>query len=231
MSETGILSRDTTYRNTNTEREADVISVLIVDDHQVVREGLRRMLSLERGIQVVGEAGSGEDAVARAISMTPDVITMDLKMPGMDGITATRLIKEKAPECGILMLTLYAEDYIKEAIEAGASGYLLKDSDSDQIVAAIRQVYQGLCPIAPSLTKELVTEFARLSRNTRSIILTRRQREVLRLVAEGVSGKEIGNSLYISASTVKREIRNILARLGVGDRAQAVSEAIKRNLI
>jgi DNA-binding NarL/FixJ family response regulator len=231
MLETGILSRDYIYKNTQGEKKTEVIKVLIVDDHQVIREGLRRMLSLEKDIQVVGEASNGEEAVAKAVSFAPDVITMDLKMPGMDGITATRMIKGKMPNCEILMLTLYAEDFVKEAIEAGASGYLLKDSDCEQIVIAIRQVCQGLCPIAPSLTRELVTEFARLSRNAQTIILTRRQKEILRLVAEGISGKEISNHLYISTSTVKREIRNILTRLGVADRAQAVSEAIKRNLI
>jgi len=231
MAETGILTRDITNKPGRHEEKSDTINVLIVDDHYVVREGLRRMLSLEHDIQIVGEAFNGEDAVTKAIELVPDVITMDLKMPGMDGITATRLIKGKVPECGILMLTLYAEDYMREAIEAGASGYLLKDSDSNQIVMAIRQVYHGLCPIAPSLTREMVTEFARLSRNVQSVILTRRQKEVLRLVAEGVSGKEISNNLFISPSTVKREIRMIIARLGVTDRAQAVSEAIKRNLI
>lgn len=227
---TGTITGDAIHKN-NGRSKNDIIKVLIVDDHQVVREGLRRMLSKEKDIQVVGEATSGEEAVLKTLALSPDVVTMDLKMSGMDGIAATRQIKEKNPGTDVLMLTLYAEDYVKEAIEAGASGYLLKDSDCDQIAYAIRQVRQGLCPIAPSLTRELVTEFARLSRNTRSMVLTRRQREILRLVAEGISGKEISNLLYISPSTVKREIRGILARLGVTDRAQAVSEAIKRNLI
>lgn len=230
MMATGMITRDSVHNNQK-NRKNDIIKVLIVDDHQVVREGLRRMLAMERDIQVVGEAGNGEEAVMKTLALEPDVVTMDLKMPGMDGIAATRMIKEKAPGSDVLMLTLYAEDYVKEAIEAGASGYLLKDSDCDQIAHAIRQVQQGLCPIAPSLTRELVTEFARLTRNAQSMVLTRRQREILRLVAEGISGKEISNLLYISPSTVKREVRNILARLGVSDRASAVSEAIKRNLI
>jgi DNA-binding NarL/FixJ family response regulator len=152
-------------------------------------------------------------------------------MPGMDGIVATREIKQIAPDIDILMLTLYAEDYVKEAIEAGASGYLLKDSDCEQITKAIHQVYDGLCPIAPSITRELVTEFAKLSRTSHASILTRRQTDILRLIAEGISGKEISNQLFISASTVKREIRSILHKLEVSDRAQAVSEAIKRKLI
>lgn len=218
-------------KNSREGTETDVIQVLVVDDHQVVREGLRRMLEMQKGIQVVGEASSGEEAIAKTIALNPDVVTMDLKMPGMDGIVATREIKQRAPDVGILMLTLYAEDYVKDAIEAGASGYLLKDSDCEQITRAIHQVHDGLCPIAPSLTRELVTEFARLSRTSQASILTRRQTEILKLVAEGISGKEIGNQLFISTSTVKREIRNILHKLEVNDRAQAVSEAIKQKLI
>ena len=212
-------------------KESPTIRVLIVDDHPVVREGLRRMLELGEGIHVVGEASSGEEAIAKAVSFAPDVITMDLKMPGMDGITTTSEIKQRLPEANILMLTLYAEDFVKEAIEAGASGYLLKDSDCEQIAKAIYQVYDGLCPITPSLTRALVTEFAMLSRNNRSSILTKRQKEVLTLISEGMSDKEIGSRLFISTSTVKREIRHILGKLKVNDRAQAVCEAIKRKLI
>jgi two-component system response regulator DegU len=116
-------------------------------------------------------------------------------------------------------------------VEAGVSGYLLKDSDCEQITQAIHQVYEGLCPIAPSLTRDLVMEYAELSRSSRASILTKRQLEILRLIAEGENGKEIGSRLFISTSTVKREIRQILSKLKVNDRAQAVSEAIKRRLI
>jgi DNA-binding NarL/FixJ family response regulator len=227
MVETGLLSE--MVINHDDRKKTNVIRVLIVDDHQVVREGLRRILELEEDIQIIGEAATGDEAIIKTVALSPDVVTMDLKMPGMDGIIATREIKQKAPDVDVLMLTLYSEDFIKEAISAGASGYLLKDSDCDQIVKAIRQVHNGLCPIAPSLTKELVTNFARLS--NQSTILTERQCEVLRMVAEGVSSDEISSYLYISTSTVKREIRNILAKLNVSDRAQAVSEAIRRKLI
>lgn len=207
------------------------IKVLIVDDHYVVREGLRRILDTDEEVEVVGEARNGEEAVAKATSLVPDVIIMDLKMPGMDGIMATHEIKQIMPDVNILVLTLYAEDFINQAVEAGVSGYLLKDSDSDQITRAIHQVYEGLCPIAPSLTRELVTKFVKLSRNDQSSLLTKRQVEILRLIAEGVSGKDIGSQLFISTSTVKREIRNIFDKLGVNDRAQAVSEAMKRRII
>jgi len=207
------------------------IKVLLVDDHQVVREGLRRIVQLDDGIEVIGEAKSGEEAVIKAMSLIPDVIIMDLKMPGMDGITATREIKQRLPDVNILVLTLYAEDFIKQAIEAGASGYLLKDSDTDQITSAIHQVNNGLSPIALSITRDLVMEFAKISKSNRSYLLTNRQVEVIKLISEGVSSREIGEQLFISASTVKREIRHIFDKLGVSDRSHAVSQAIKRQLI
>lgn len=207
------------------------IRLLIVDDHQVVREGLRRIFEMENGIQVVGEASNGEEAIIKALALSPDIVIMDLKMPRMDGIAATYEIKKKIPEIRILILTLYAEDFVKQAIEAGASGYLLKDSDTEQITKAIHQVYAGYCPIAPSLTRDIILEFTEISRSGRSSLLTKRQIEVLKLIADGYSSKEISVNLYISTSTVKREIRQILTKLEVSDRAQAVSEAMKRNLI
>ena len=207
------------------------IKVLIVDDHQVVREGLRRIVQLDDSIDVIGEAKSGEEAITKAVTLAPDVVIMDLKMPGMDGISATREIKQRLPNTNVLVLTLYAEDFIKQAIEAGASGYLLKDSDTDEITSAIHQVHEGLSPIALSLTRDLVMEFARLSKSNRSFLLTKRQTEILKLIAEGISSREIGKELFISASTVKREIRHIFDKLGVNDRSHAVSQAIKRQLI
>ncbi len=218
-------------KDTHPDNKTGVIRVLIVDDHQVVREGLRRMLELEKEIQVVGEARDGKEALAKSLTLSPDVITMDLKMPGMDGITATQEIKQQKPNVDILIFTLYAEDFVKQAIEAGASGYLLKTSDSEQITKAIHQAHDGFCPITPSLTRELVLEFAQLSRSGRSSILTKRQTEILTLIAEGITSKEISDRLFISTSTVKREIRQILNKLKVGDRAQAVSEAMKQQLI
>jgi DNA-binding NarL/FixJ family response regulator len=207
------------------------IKVLVVDDHHVVREGLRRILNLDEAIEVIGEARSGEEAIAKAVSLSPDVVLMDLKMPGMDGIAATREIKQRLPDVNVLVLTLYAEDFVKQAVEAGVSGYLLKDSDSEQITRGVRQVYDGLSPIAPSLTRGLVTEFARLSRSSRSSVLSKRQSEILKLIAEGESGRDIGERLFLSTSTVKREVRHIFDKLGVNDRAHAVSEAMKRKII
>ena len=211
--------------------ESRTIKVLLVDDHHVVREGLRRILEMDDAIDVIGEARSGEEAVAKAVALSPDVIVMDLKMPGMDGIAATREIKGKLPDVNVLVLTLYAEDFVKQAMEAGVAGYLLKDSDTEQITRGVHQVYEGLSPIAPSLTRGLVTEFAKLSRSSRSSVLTPRQVDILKLIAEGESGKSIGEHLFLSTSTVKREVRHIFDKLGVNDRAHAVSEAMKRGLL
>ena len=207
------------------------IKVLTVDDHQVVREGLRRILEMDKQIQVIGEARSGEEAIVKTNALVPDVVIMDLKMPGMDGIVATHEIKNKKPDINVLILTLYAEDFVKQAVEAGASGYILKDSDTEQITKAVHQVNEGLCPIAPSLTRDLVTRYVKLSRHENNSILNKRQTEILKLISEGVSGNDIGNQLFISTSTVKREIRNIFDKLGVNDRAQAVSEAMKRRIL
>jgi DNA-binding NarL/FixJ family response regulator len=206
------------------------IKIMIVDDHNVVREGLRRILELDRTMEVVGEAKSGAEAISRAVTLMPDVVIMDLKMPGMDGIAATRELKQRLPRTQVLVLTLYAEDYVEEALEAGASGYLLKDSDCKLITMAIRQVYEGLNPIAPSLTRQLISDINKRAEQN-SLALTERQAEMLQLIAEGVSSKEIGAKFFISPSTVKREIRHIFDKLGVNDRAHAVSIAIKRKLI
>jgi len=207
------------------------IKVLIVDDHQVVREGLRKILEMDKQIQVIGEARNGEEAIVKTNALVPDVVIMDLKMPGMDGIVATHEIKNNKPDTNVLILTLYAEDFVKQAIEAGASGYILKDSDTEQITRAVHQVNEGLCPIAPSLTHDLVTRYVKLSLQENTSILNKRQAEILKMIFEGVSGNDIGNSLFISTSTVKREIRNIFDKLGVNDRAQAVSEAMKRRIL
>jgi DNA-binding NarL/FixJ family response regulator len=212
-------------------REVSTIKVLLVDAHQIVRDGLRWILEQDKEIKVVGEARNGEEAMAQAVSLIPDVVIMDLNIPETDGIVITRVLKQRLPQLNILMLTLYTEDCVKQAIEAGASGYLLKDSDGEQITRAVHQVYRGLCPIDPSLTRNLVAEFSRLSQASRSSLLTKRQEEMLRLVSEGVGSREIGSRLFISLATVKREMRHIFDKLGANDRPHAVAEAIKRELI
>ena len=202
--------------------QPQVIKVLIVDDHKVVREGLRRMLDMETGIKVVGEASDGKEAITQSMALSPDVVTMDLKMPGMDGIAATSQLKKMNPDIAVVIFTLYADDLVRQAIEGGACGYILKTSETSEICGAIRDAHNGLCPITPSLTRDLVLEFAKLSRGGRSSTLTKRQIEILGFIADGVTSKEISERLYIRTSTVKREIRQILVRLHVADRAQAV---------
>ena len=142
--------------------ECEAIRVLVVDDHHIVREGLRRVLALDGGIQVVGEAGDGEQAVRQTLALVPDVVVMDLRMPGMDGLTATREIKRIMPDVRVLALTLYEDDFVRLAMDAGVSGYLLKDSAGDDIALAIRQVHEGLRPLAPSLSIKTTAEYADL---------------------------------------------------------------------
>ncbi len=206
------------------------IKVLLVDDHAVVREGLRRMVERDESIKVVGEAGNGEEAVSKAMALAPDVITMDLKMPGIDGIAATREIKQKCPGVNVLMLTLYGEDFVKEALEAGVSGYLLKDSDYEQIIQAIHKVHEGFIIIAPLLVRGL-TNYLSKPKLQSSVSLSERELEILTLISDGVGSNEICERLFISPSTVKREIRHIYDKLGVNDRAHAVAIGLRRKLV
>ena len=205
------------------------IRVLLVDDHQVVREGLKRMLEPDKDIKVVGEAVNGEGAITQAELLSPDVILMDIKMPDMDGITATRQLSQKMPNVKVIMLTLY--EYVTEAIEAGASGYILKDASRERLIQAIHDAYKGYSPLAPSLTRQVLTELANLSRVSRYSLLSERQYEILRLIAAGLVSRDIGAKLCISESTVKKELAHIFDKLGVNDRTQAVAEAMKRKLI
>lgn len=208
------------------------ITVLLVDDHQVVREGLRRMLELEDDIRVIGEAANMEEALQLAGLHSPDVILMDIKMPGGDGVETTRRLKEKLSACHIIMLTLY-EEYIAEAIEAGAVGYLLKDVKREELSQAIRVAYQGQSPLDASLTRKLVGEFASLAKEKARPQpgLSERQLEILRLIAAGATNNEIAGQLFLSETTVKREMHSLFAKLEVNSRSKAVSEAYKRRLI
>ncbi len=207
------------------------IHVLLVDDHQVVREGLKRMLEPYDDIQVVGEAASGEDAIVQAQRLRPEVVLMDIKMPGIDGIATTRRLREEMPDIAVIILTLYSDEYVVQAVEAGASGYILKETSRDQLVQAIRDVCKGYAPLAPSLCRDLLNKLANLSKASRDSVLTKRQREILTLVAAGLSRRQVAAKLYISESTVKKELTFIFDKLGVSDQTQAVWEAMKRRLI
>lgn len=203
----------------------------MVDDHQVVREGLRRMLESEKWIEVVGEATSGEEAIDCVRHLSPDIIFMDIKMPGMGGIEAVRQIKAIQPSAKVIVLTLYQNEYLAQAAEAGAAGYLLKDTTREELIQAIQTALLGQTPLAPSVTQTLLREYVSLTKLRREQILSQRQIEILRLIAAGLTNKEIGPKLFLSEATVKREITTILAKLNATDRSQAVSEAYKRKLI
>lgn len=206
--------------------------MFIVDDHQVVREGLKRMLGLESDIRVVGEAENGEDAITQVELLSPDVVLMDIKMPSMDGIAATRELKEKMPDVKVVMLTLYDREFVPQAVEAGASGYILKDDVTQaRLVQAIRDAYKGYSMLSTSLTGQVLTDLANLSRASRDSLLSERQRNILRLAAGGLVNKDIGAELYISEPTVRKGLSDIFDKLKVNNRPQAVAEAMKRRLI
>lgn len=214
------------------------IKVLIADDHRVVREGLAAILKTKENIVVVGEAQDGQEAVEKARTLLPDVILMDVSMPRMNGVEATRQIKREFPHIGVIALTMYDEQqYIFDLVRAGATGYLLKDTDSSQIVAAIRAMYRGESLIHPSVASKILAEFSLLAQKKGKRPswvehdLSEREITVLKLVAEGKTNKEIANALDLSEKTVKNHVRNIFHKLQVYDRTQAAILAIRKGLI
>jgi len=208
----------------------DTIRILLVDDHQVVREGLRRMLELEEDMEVVGEAADAKEALTQAELLSPEVILMDIKMPGVDGIELTRQLKQKQSACNVIMLTLY-DEYLTQAIEAGAVGYLLKDIKREELIRAIRAVHQGRAPLDLSLTQERLAELAAPAEGKQRLYLSERELAILRLIAAGATTQEIANQLFLSQASVKRSVGFIFEKLGVRNRSEAVSEAHKRSLI
>jgi two-component system, NarL family, response regulator LiaR len=214
--------------------QPEKIRVLIVDDHAVVRQGLRTFLELHPEIAVVGEAADGLSAVQMADQLKPDVILMDLVMPGLDGISATRQIRAQQPATQIIVLTSFTEDdKVFPAIQAGASSYLLKDVAPDSLVEAIRAVYRGEARLHPDVARKLMEQVAQgRPRETTSTPddLTARELEVVRLVALGNSNQQIASALFISDKTVKTHISNILSKLGLQDRTQLAIHALKTGL-
>jgi NarL family two-component system response regulator LiaR len=208
------------------------IRVLIVDDHVIVRKGIRALLAAKRDIQVVGEAGDGAEAVAQAAALNPDVILMDLVMPKVDGIQATREILTKAPGTRVLVLTSFAGDeQVFPAIKAGALGYLLKDSGPQDLVQAIRQVYRGEPSLEPSIARKVLSELSSPPRKPlTSDPLTARELDVLRLIAQGRSNKEIAAQLAIAEETVHSHVSNILSKLHLASRTQAALYALREGI-
>lgn len=205
-----------------------MIKVLLVDDHPVVREGLRGMLDAEPDLTVVGEAGSGEEAVALAAAHRPDVILMDLRMPGLDGAGATEKIMSSDSGSRIIVLTTYETDAdILRAVEAGATGYLLKDASRAELAGAIRAATRGETVLAPSVAGRLMRRMRQPAQQS----LTAREIQVLRLVAKGQTNAEIGASLHISETTVKTHLLRVFNKLGVSDRTAAVTTAMEQGVL
>jgi DNA-binding NarL/FixJ family response regulator len=212
------------------------IRVLVVDDQELFRRGLTMLLSVESDIQIVGEAGDGATAAALAASTSPDIVLMDVRMPKLSGIEAITAVRNAAPDARIVMLTVSDEEGdLYEAIKGGASGYLLKDASTDEVAQAVRVVADGQSLISPSMAMKLLDEFKQMARTDRSQPatprLTERELEVLRLVAQGLNNREIARQLFISENTVKNHVRNILEKLQLHSRMEAVMYAVREKLL
>jgi DNA-binding NarL/FixJ family response regulator len=208
--------------------ERPTTRVLIVDDHPVVRDGLRGILVAEPEFEVVGEAANGQDAVTQAQALRPDVVLMDLRMPRMDGVTAIARMAELGVEARVLVLTTYdTESHVLPAIEAGATGYLLKDAPSEELLHAVRAAARGETVLAPSVAAHLVGRI----RQPLQEPLSPREREVLELVARGSTNRQIASALFVSEATVKTHLLHIYGKLQVNDRTAAVAVAFERGLL
>jgi DNA-binding NarL/FixJ family response regulator len=210
---------------------ADVIGVLVVDDHAVVREGLRTFLELQDGIAVVGEAGDGEEAVRQSEALRPDVVLMDLAMPRLDGVGAMRELRRRLPAIRVIVLTSFAEDErLLPAIQAGAAGYLLKNVAPAELARAVRAAHAGDALLDPHVAARLVEALAQPAGEEPPERLTTREQEVLGLIARGFSNKRIARELGIAEKTVKTHVGHVLAKLGVADRTQAALHAVRMGL-
>jgi len=209
---------------------------MLADDHTLFRQGIRTLISVESDMEVVGEAATGNDAVERASELRPDVILIDIGMPGISSFEATRQIRKIRPETKILFLTMYDdEDYLVEGMEVGASGYVLKDSPAPQLLAAIRDIWRGGSYLSPRMLSQLVDDFrTRMKSSTRMprfATLTAREREVLKMLAEGSSVKEIACDLNLSVKTVEAHKFNLMRKLDIHNKAQLVQYAISKKII
>lgn len=214
------------------------VNILIVDDQALFREGLHTLLSVQDDFNVVGEAANGEEALRMAAITQPDVVLMDLRMPVMNGVTSTQRLRETLPRCRVIVLTTFDDDeYVFDGLRAGAVGYLLKDVSSEKLFEAIRAAARGEYFLLPSITAKVMAEFSRLSRSApppaEALVepLSPRELEILRLVSTGASNRDIAETLVIAEGTVKNHLTNILGKLSVKDRMQAVLKAKEYGLI
>ena len=209
----------------------DKIRVLIADDHEIVREGTRRVLEPERDIEVVGEASDGEEAISQAAELKPDVAIIDIAMPKLNGIEATKQIKALLPATAILILTAYDNDqYIFSLLEAGAAGYLLKNVPGSELVRAIRSVHSGESVLHPVVARKVLHRFvpsAQEAKGTAPESLSKRELEVLKLAAKGLSNKDIAEELFLSVRTIQSHLANIFSKLQVGSRTEAILQGLK----
>ena len=205
--------------------------VFLVDDHPMVRVGMRRLLELDERLSVVGEAGSGEEALEQAGGCPADVLLMDIRLPGMDGIEATRQLRAQHPGVRVLVLSSFGDEFLARAIEAGATGYILKTATGPELVQAVLLAAKGQSSIDPTLMTGLLKRMSELSRRARGEGLSDRQREMLRLIADGVPTSEIVAKFSMSSATLARQLRHVFDLLGVDDRTHAVAEALRRKLL
>ena len=209
------------------------IRLLLADDHRMLREGLRRSM-IDQGFDVVGEARDGDEAIRLAEELRPEVILMDVTMPEVDGVEATRQIRASFPEIKIVMLTMHADqEVLTSAIRAGASGYLVKDCSTEEIASAVRMAFSGETALSPQLAASMLDEVRRLDSPNRDEdrIVTRREEEVLQLIADGCSTPEVAEKLYISQKTVKNHLASIYQKLDARDRTQAVLQAVRMGIV
>ncbi|MGH8905561.1 MAG: response regulator [Egibacteraceae bacterium] len=221
-----------------TDQRPDAIRVIVADDHALFRRGLEMVLESEPDIEVVAEANDGNEVIALSEQHMPDLVLMDVRMPGRSGIEATQLIKDAVPHTKILMLTISDEEEdLYDAIKAGANGYLLKEISIEEVAGAIRSVHMGQSLISPSMASKLLNEFAAMARKDEekqqmpAPRLTEREMEVLTLVAQGLNNRDIAKQLFISENTVKNHVRNILEKLHLHSRMEAVVYAVREKLL
>ena len=213
------------------------IKVLLAEDHTIVRKGLRSLLDKEIGIKIVGEAGDGREAMKKAEALQPDVVLMDIAMPGLNGLEATRQLKKRFPEMKIIILTMHAnEEYVLETLRAGASGYLVKKAAPADLIEAIQAVYKGDSFLSPSISKTVIDEYIRQAetKSERDIVygkLTNREREIFQLIIEGHKNREIADLLYVSIKTVETHKAHIMDKLNVHSTAKLIRYAMDKDLI